>query len=576
MSIADKLTLANNNVPKVYDAGNITTYSDDLYLSERTIVGTLDEPISELYVKSDEYSKNLIPYPYYHSTRTEAGITYTVNGDGSITVNGTATDNSSFIILTSSKNVTIMAGTYTLAGCPAGGSTTTYYLSVNGSTFADIGSGVTKTLTTDNKINCTINVKSGTTVSNLVFKPQLELGSIATEYEQYHVMTNPTLTFSTDGNTDRTATILGTFPYGVETPATVCGKNLIPYPYKDHSGTAGGITITINDDGTITANGTASADRTFTIAQYTIQSGTYTLSGTKNGSISTYYMGISGTSCKDVGNGGSVTFDTKKTILIYISIKSGTTVSNVVFKPQLEYGATATEYEPYTTIVNTFDGTTVMSSDIPFKCKTALRKEKLCVNRPYIDTSSITNFSYFFYYGIRLKLLPLLSTKNGVIFSRTFASCTTLISVPQLDISKGQSFVGMFQQCTKLVSVPKLDTSNGRDFTGMFYNCSALTTISLLDISKGTDFTNMFNYCTALQNITFTGTINASISFSSSSALTEASLKSIINALAVKPSSTCQLTLNSASWTLLDSVTAPTGYSTWKEYISTYKGWTYA
>lgn len=132
-----------------------------------------------------------------------------------------------------------------------------------------------------------------------------------------------------------------------DVPVTVCGKNLIPYPYKDSSGTSGGITITINDDGTITANGTASANRTFTIAQYTIQSGTYTLSGTKNGSLSTYYMGISGTSCKDVGNGGSVTFDTEKTILIYISIKSGATLSNAVFKPQLELGSSATTYEPY-------------------------------------------------------------------------------------------------------------------------------------------------------------------------------------------------------------------------------------
>lgn len=132
-----------------------------------------------------------------------------------------------------------------------------------------------------------------------------------------------------------------------DVPVTVRGKNLIPYPYKDTSGTAGGITITINNDGTITANGTASADRTFTIAQYIIQSGTYTLSGTKNGSLSTYYMGISGTSCRDVGNGSSVTFDTERTILIYISVKSGATLSNVVFKPQLEFGSTATPYEPH-------------------------------------------------------------------------------------------------------------------------------------------------------------------------------------------------------------------------------------
>ncbi len=42
-------------------------------------------------------SKNLLKYPYYQTTKTQNGITFTDNGDGSITVNGTATANTTFI-----------------------------------------------------------------------------------------------------------------------------------------------------------------------------------------------------------------------------------------------------------------------------------------------------------------------------------------------------------------------------------------------------------------------------------------------------------------------------------------------
>ena len=43
-----------------------------------------------------EIGKNLIPYPYMYTTRTVNGVTYTDNGDGSVTVSGTATGYSDF------------------------------------------------------------------------------------------------------------------------------------------------------------------------------------------------------------------------------------------------------------------------------------------------------------------------------------------------------------------------------------------------------------------------------------------------------------------------------------------------
>ena len=57
-------------------------------------------PTSPVEIKSvGEKTKNLIPYPYtYTKTWTEKGVTFADNGDGSITVSGTATDYAAFII----------------------------------------------------------------------------------------------------------------------------------------------------------------------------------------------------------------------------------------------------------------------------------------------------------------------------------------------------------------------------------------------------------------------------------------------------------------------------------------------
>ena len=76
--------------------------------------------------------KNLIPYPYINSTQTIKGITFTVNSDGTITANGTATGNA-YLELTSIPNFYLPEGNYTLSGCRSGGSATTYCLTaVNG------------------------------------------------------------------------------------------------------------------------------------------------------------------------------------------------------------------------------------------------------------------------------------------------------------------------------------------------------------------------------------------------------------------------------------------------------------
>ena len=127
-------------------------------------------------------SKNLLPFPYFHSSMTnQAGIAYTVNSDGTITANGTATGRSEFVL--SANKSDWASGNYVLSGCPSGGSADTYSLqTING--FSDTGSGLQKNDTAE-FARISIIIKKGTTVSNLVFKPQLELGTTPTAYTPY-------------------------------------------------------------------------------------------------------------------------------------------------------------------------------------------------------------------------------------------------------------------------------------------------------------------------------------------------------------------------------------------------------
>lgn len=85
-----------------YDTVASWNGSQDLFVVEQpdgTKVATpamvkqyvLGNSIDDIYsVMGQMGAKNLIPYPYYQTTQTVNGITVTDNGDGSITLNGTA------------------------------------------------------------------------------------------------------------------------------------------------------------------------------------------------------------------------------------------------------------------------------------------------------------------------------------------------------------------------------------------------------------------------------------------------------------------------------------------------------
>ena len=188
------------------------------------------------------------------TTGTLNGITYTLNEDGSVIVNGTATANT-FI---NYGYVDISANTeYILSGCPSGGDGSTYKLATYKTNYGysnlhnDFGSGRTFTLTEDMRCFVVIVVYKDTTVNNLKFEPMIRL---ATETDATY---EPYVGGTASPNPDYPQEINGLAKDGAIEVKT-CGKNLL----KSTVGiaTRDGVTFTTSDDGSVALNGTTNGN----------------------------------------------------------------------------------------------------------------------------------------------------------------------------------------------------------------------------------------------------------------------------------------------------------------------------
>lgn len=278
------------------------------------------------------------------TTQTQNGVTITKNTDGTLVVNGTAT--SSFIFSIAS-NIALKNGEkYRLSGCPAGGADKKYALTMNqyyenqSHYTQDYGSG---SLFTYNELSANTNsvyirVIKDVTYNNLIFKPMIIAGENEKEYEQYGA--TPSLEFPSEIKTVKDNVNL-----------TVANKNYINI--ENTSKTINGITFTVNSDGSILANGTAT-DR----ASYPIQNnfkkfeaGQYFVSGCPSGgSESTYYLILWNENWASMGSeygkGKLVSLSNQK-VKLHINIMKGTVCNNLLFKPQMEKGTKATDYEAH-------------------------------------------------------------------------------------------------------------------------------------------------------------------------------------------------------------------------------------
>lgn len=132
---------------------------------------------------------------------------------------------------------------------------------------------------------------------------------------------------------------------GKNEQVTTTGKNLLVYPYPETTTVKSGVTFTDNGDGTISVNGTATAEVYFTLYDGETVEGAYYLSGVPNGGKCRMYALGDGGQNIDNGSGAEIA-DGYRYITLYIP--QNVTVNNEVIKPMLNEGTTAIPYEPYT------------------------------------------------------------------------------------------------------------------------------------------------------------------------------------------------------------------------------------
>ena len=320
-------------------------------------------PFSDITISG----KNLLKYPYAQTTNTNHGVTFTDNGDGSITASGTHDGGSDLSYFgfspwwenTSGGRLFLPKGntvTFRISGLP---DTYQCMLSVkkdntstNGITARyGVGEAAAKyTAEQDCYIACGIYGSKSSIGQAVEFTayPQLELGDTATAYEPPII--------------------------GQEIVLNVTSENMVKMPYYDGNNTEiNGVTFTVNNDGSVTANGTPSASSIAYNVHYRTKETylkldpqkTYTLLGCpKGGATGTYALsarlyaseseitgnGMAGTLCRDTGNG--YTFSGCVGMWLYIAIWEGTTAENLTFRPMVvehssEYSITP-DSNPYT------------------------------------------------------------------------------------------------------------------------------------------------------------------------------------------------------------------------------------
>lgn len=358
------------------DAGYLTEHQDisNLVVKEEGKGLSSNDYTSEEKTKlggvGTSQGRNIIPYPYSQTTKTVYGVTFTDNKDGSIGISGTQDGSTSRPYMgvgiwwdTDKKegNIKIDANTYFTisANCSSDNAGIRYYVyDESGSKLADniVYGTATKTLKfdVDTWVALCIETAANSETYDCICKPQLELGTIAHAYEP-----------SIESNVN--------LKKEIDKTSTLQGQNLIPYPYDGTEGNTNGITWTVNDDGSVTANGTASKEAPYSLIY------PYNLSTMKSLQLGNTYIisdGLTDEQHTNVGYMQLVRYDknnptnwkygvsSMKGTEIYTAndentlqygirliIRNGATANNITFKPMLEVGTMSHEYQP-TTISN--------------------------------------------------------------------------------------------------------------------------------------------------------------------------------------------------------------------------------
>jgi hypothetical protein len=282
-------------------------------------------------------SRNLLPYPYADTTKNHKDITWTDNGDGTITANGTATGYSRFGLLSDDalRNFLVDGEAYTWRS----NGSVAMVLSAQDATGAwkywGNGTGVVIDKSTYTYADLYLQFSPNAVADEALLKPQLELGSAATAYEP---------------------------PASVRVPATITryGKNLLPDAafdannwYSTTSGHYYNLTGLSLGNYVISAKYVTQADNYYGYWYINVSSDNFVTEKTAAQMCVGSYVSPK-TSIAFTINAG------EKARFYWYGKGDVTPFITYVRDPQIELGSTATAYEPHVepvTYTSTADGT---------------------------------------------------------------------------------------------------------------------------------------------------------------------------------------------------------------------------
>lgn len=271
--------------------------------------------------------KNIYPIPNTETTKTNAGLTFKKNSDGSITITGTATARVDYSVLEDTWGMgvnifSVKAGTYTVSvtGLVSGmeyifgGSSG----NTSGITYSSLTSGTssaTRTATSDGTTGYNlIRIQSGTTV-NTTITIQWESGSTATAYAPYSNICPIT---------------------GWENVKVTRGRNLLTI--TGTTTTSNGVTFDVNNDGSIHVHGKNTSNGNVYFEVGTTQSldgSTYYFGGIPNGASNTTFFMTRNMSSGNTYEDGEYSFNAGANAP-RIYVRSGVSL-DVVFKPYIGF-----------------------------------------------------------------------------------------------------------------------------------------------------------------------------------------------------------------------------------------------
>lgn len=359
--------MINENKELIYQTQNVmdNTISENLNSFVGNTISIKDSKeapleVLEIYGKTEQDTtegKNLLDCSGL-TEQTIEGVTFTPVFDNKgrlqyVNVNGPATADKNAVY---SFPVDLTVGeTYTLSGCPSGGSTRTYFLQI--SYFGnDVGNGWTQTVTEQTNKLASIIVWGGTTANNLKFYPMIRLASITDgTYEPFTNGASPNPQFPQP------------LRKVILSEIKTCGKNVFGFGKSAIDKTAElrpqstqRLRMSLVDENNVNKIKCAYSNGSWTFGYIEING----IDGTKDYSI-TYTVEENTTTYSPYMRKAKDFSDANKLVLQISggndAVSVGSTEYFVLSNIQVELGTTATDYEPYTESVATLSNPITMN-----------------------------------------------------------------------------------------------------------------------------------------------------------------------------------------------------------------------